>query len=179
MNHEPSPSPLSMNRALRDNIEMLSSRAREAAANAPVGQRIADRITAFTGSMTFVAVHVVLFGFWMTANSIGLPGVPRFDPSLVILAMAASVEAIFLSTFVLISQNRMAATARRSADLDLHITLLTEHELTRIAILVERIANRLDIAVEDLELAEIKANVEPDEVLDALEQRRVENGHRA
>lgn len=179
MNHEPSPSPLSMNRALRDNIEMLSARAREAAANAPVSQRIADRITSFTGSMTFVAVHVVIFGFWITANAIGFPGVPRFDSSLVILAMAASVEAIFLSTFVLISQNRMAATARRSADLDLHITLLTEHELTRIAILVERIANRLDIAVEDLELAEIKADVEPDEVLDALEKRRAEDGHRA
>lgn len=50
-----------------------------------------------------------------------MPGVPRFDPSFVVLAMVASVEAIFLSTFVLISQNRMSAAADKRADLDLHI----------------------------------------------------------
>jgi uncharacterized membrane protein len=176
MTDQPLPSALTMSRALRDNIETLSARARDEAANAPLSHRIAERITAFSGSMTFVVVHLVLVGLWIAANTSGLPGVPRFDPSLVVLAMAASVEAIFLSTFVLISQNRMAATAKRSADLDLHINLLTEHELTRIAILAERIAERLDISVDDLELAEIEADVEPAEVLDALEEQRVENG---
>jgi uncharacterized membrane protein len=161
-----------MNRALRDNIETLSARAREEAAQAPLSHRIAERITAFTGSMTFVFVHLVLFGFWIGANTLGLPGVPRFDPSLVVLAMAASVEAIFLSTFVLISQNRMAEAAARSADLDLHISLLTEHELTRLAILSERIARRLDLPVDDLDLAEIEADVVPAEVLDVLEEKR-------
>jgi uncharacterized membrane protein len=176
MDHAPPPSSLSMNRALRDNIEELSARAREEAANAPLSQKIADRITGFTGSMTFVAAHLVLFGFWITANAVGIAGVPRFDPSLVILAMAASVEAIFLSTFVLISQNRMAATAARSADLDLHISLLTEHELTRLASLTERIARHLDIGTDDLELAEIEADIEPGEVLDALEERSEHGG---
>lgn len=168
---------LNMNRALRDNIETLSARARDEAANEPASLKIADRITGFAGSMTFVVVHVVLVAFWLVANTVGVPGVPRFDESLVILAMAASVEAIFLSTFVLISQNRMAAAANRSADLDLHISLLTEHELTRLAMLMERIAERLDIRTDDLELAEIKADVEPAEVLDALDERRqVEGG---
>lgn len=168
---------LNMNRALRDNIETLSARARDEAANEPASLKIADRITGFAGSMTFVVVHVVLVAFWLVANTVGVPGVPRFDESLVILAMAASVEAIFLSTFVLISQNRMAAAANRSADLDLHISLLTEHELTRLAMLMDRIAERLDIRTDDLELAEIKADVEPAEVLDALDERRqVEGG---
>lgn len=171
MDRNPAPS---MNRALRDNIETLSRRTRDEAAHAPWSARLAERITAFTGSMTFVAVHVALFGLWIAANTLGIPGLPRFDPSLVVLAMAASVEAIFLSTFVLISQNRMAATAARSADLDLHISLLTEHELTRLAILLERIAQRLDVSVADLEFPEIKADVEPEEVLDALELRRAD-----
>ena len=165
-----------MNRALRDNIETLTARAREDAANAPASQRIADRITAFTGSMTFVVIHLVLFGTWIAANAVGLPGIPRFDPTLFVLAMVASVEAIFLSNFVLIIQNRWAAAAARSADLDLHISLLTEHELTRLATLVERIARRLDVAVDDLELAEIEADVAPAEVLDALEARRGGDG---
>jgi uncharacterized membrane protein len=77
--------------------------------------------------MRFVYLHVVLFGVWLLVNLGVVPGVPRFDPSFVVLAMVASVEAIFLSTFVLIMQNRMAATADKRADLDLHISLLTEH----------------------------------------------------
>lgn len=168
------PAPSRMNRALRDNIETLTARAREEAAHAPASHRIADRITAFAGSMTFVIAHLLLFGCWILANTVTLPGVPEFDPSLVILAMEASVEAIFLSTFVLISQNRMAETADRRSDLDLHITLLTEHELTRLAVLTERIAAHLGVPVDDLELAEIEADVEPAEVLDALEERRAE-----
>jgi uncharacterized membrane protein len=165
-----------MNTALRDNIEMLSARERAETANAPLRQRIADRITRFTGTMLFVLLHIALFGSWITVNVADLPGIPQFDPNLVFLGMAASVEAIFLSTFVLISQNRMAETADRRADLDLHIGLLAEHELTRVAVLLERIANRLDVPVDDLELAEIKADVEPAEVLDALEQRKEPGG---
>jgi uncharacterized membrane protein len=167
------PLPLSMSGALRENIETLSARSRAEATNAPLSHKIADRITAFTGSMTFVLIHLVLFGFWILANTVGIPGIPKFDESLVILAMEASVEAIFLSTFVLISQNRMAERQNRSADLDLHISLLAEHELTRVAMLLERVARKLDVAVDDLELAEIKADVEPEVVLDALEGRGV------
>jgi len=165
---------LSMSSALRENIETLSAREKAASANAPLSQRIADRITSFTGSMTFVLIHLVLFGFWILANTVGLPGVPKFDESLVVLAMEASVEAIFLSTFVLISQNRMAERQNRSADLDLHINLLAEHELTRVAMLLERMAHKMGVPVDDLELAEIEADVEPEEVLDALEERQAE-----
>jgi uncharacterized membrane protein len=161
-----------MSSALRENIETLTAREAAASANAPLSQRIADKVTGFTGSMTFVLIHLMLFGFWILANTIGIPGVPKFDESLVVLAMEASVEAIFLSTFVLISQNRMAERQNRSADLDLHINLLAEHELTRVAMLLERVARKLDVAVDDLELAEIEADVEAEDVLDALEERQ-------
>lgn len=169
---ETPPPALSMSRALRENIETLSAREREASAHAPLSHRVADRVTAFTGSMTFVLIHVVLFGFWILANTVGIRGVAKFDESLVVLAMVASVEAIFLSTFVLISQNRMADRQNRSADLDLHINLLAEHELTRVAMLLERMARKLGVPVDDLEFAEIEADVEPEEVLDALEERQ-------
>jgi uncharacterized membrane protein len=53
-----------------------------------------------------------VFGFWIVANLHWVPGVPVWDESFVVLAMLASVEAIFLSTFVLISQNRMACKRR-------------------------------------------------------------------
>jgi len=160
-----------MSGALRENIETLSARARAETAAAPLSSRLADRITRFAGSMTFVVIHLIVFGLWIWINTIGLPGVPKFDQSLVVLAMEASVEAIFLSTFVLISQNRMAEQQNRSAELDLHINLLAEHELTRVAVLLERVARKLNVRVDDLDLREIEADVEPEVVLDALEKR--------
>jgi uncharacterized membrane protein len=96
--------------------------------------------------------------------------VPKWDESFVVLAMWASVEAIFLSTFVLISQNRMQAAADKRADLDLQISLLAEHEITKLATLVAAIADRLDVRSEvDDELHEIQQNVAPEAVLDEIE----------
>ena len=108
-------------------------------------ERIAEAITRFTGSMRFVYLHLAFFGFWIVANLGWVPGVPSWDPSFVVLAMIASVEAIFLSTFVLISQNRMAAAADKRADLDLQISLLAEHEITKLVTLVSGIAERLGV----------------------------------
>lgn len=103
----------------------MAARRQQEAAAATREERIADAITSFTGSMLFVYIHLALYGAWIVINLGVVPGVPKFDPSFVILAMVASVEAIFLSTFVLISQNRTAATADKRADLDLQINLLT------------------------------------------------------
>jgi uncharacterized membrane protein len=87
------------------------------------------------------------------------------------LAMFASVEAIFLSTFVLISQNRMQAVADRRADLDLHISLLSEHEITRMARLVTAMAQQMNIREsQDPELSEIGKDVLPEKVMDEMEQ---------
>ena len=149
---------------LRGNIARLTDRERREAATAPLSDRIAGRITAFTGSMTFVGLHLALFGGWIVWN---LWFEPKFDPSFVVLAMVASVEAIFLSTFVLISQNRMARLSQARADLDLHISLLTEHELSRLAALVERIAAASGVEVPP-DIADIKRDVAPEDVLDTL-----------
>ncbi|HEX8553209.1 MAG TPA: DUF1003 domain-containing protein, partial [Sphingomonas sp.] len=98
-------------------------------------------------------------------------GSPKFDPSFVVLAMMASVEAIFLSTFVLISQNRMAAAADERADLDLHINLLAEHELSRMAGLLAEVAKRVGVEPPADDLGEILADVQPERVLDAIAAR--------
>jgi uncharacterized membrane protein len=131
--------------------------------------KLANAITAFTGSMRFVYVHLALYGGWILSNL--LPGLPHFDPTFVILAMAASVEAIFLSTFVLISQNRaMAATDKRD-DLDLHINLLAEHELTKLIVMVAAIAEQLQVRTgAEQEIGEITKDVAPDAVLSEIEK---------
>ena len=164
------PAEAHMTRTLRENIERLTERAERHARDAPLGDRVADTITRFAGSMRFVLLHAVLFGGWIVWNLGWIPGLAPFDPTFVVLAMEASVEAIFLSTFVLISQNRMAAAADRRGDLDLHISLLTEHELTRLAGLVERIAAKVG-AESDPEIDEIKRDVSPEQVLDLLDEK--------
>jgi uncharacterized membrane protein len=151
----------------------LEDRRKRAAANATREERIAEAITSFTGSMRFVYLHLAFYGAWILINLGVVPGVPRFDPSFVILAMEASVEAIFLSTFVLISQNRMAALADKRADLDLQINLLSEHEITRLITLVTAIAARMGIdAARDPELAELARDVAPEQVLDTLDAQQ-------
>jgi uncharacterized membrane protein len=120
--------------------------------------------------MPFVYLHLAVFGFWIVANLGWIPGVPIWDASFVILAMWASVEAIFLSTFVLISQNRMAAVADKRADLDLQISLLAEHEVTKLVAVVTAVAERLGVPVSrDPELEEAKQDVVPEAVLDEIE----------
>jgi uncharacterized membrane protein len=132
-------------------------------------ERVADAVTRFTGSMTFVYIHLVLFGAWIAVN-LGVTPLPRFDPSFVILAMEASVEAIFLSTFVLISQNRMQAQADKRADLDLQVSLLAEHEITQLVSLVAQMAQQMGIEqAHDPELRELAQDVAPEKVLDEME----------
>lgn len=72
--------------------------------------RLADYITFFSGSMYFVYFHVIWFSFWILANrGVFLPTVPIFDPyPYGLLTMIVSLEAIFLATFIMISQNRQA-----------------------------------------------------------------------
>lgn len=169
----PPPRPDGLGSALLRNIQALEDRRRQEAASASREQRVAQAITRFTGSMTFVYLHLALYGAWFAVNLRFVPGVEPFDPSFVVLAMEASVEAIFLSTFVLISQNRMAAAADKRADLDLQISLLAEHELTRLSRLLVAVAQRLEVEIPaERDLQEAQQDVAPEAVLDAIEARQ-------
>ena len=161
--------------ALERNIHALVERQRREEAQAPISQKVADSVTAFTGSMAFVYLHLVIFGTWIVANLHWLPGIAAWDESFVVLAMVASVEAIFLSTFVLISQNRMAAAANKRADLDLQISLLSEHETTKLVELLTQVAVKLEIdPPQKEELQEAASDVAPERVLDKIEETKSE-----
>ena len=171
----PPPEPKGLSSALTRNIAALKARARAEESRSSSQEKLAQAVTAFTGSMTFVYVHLVILIAWVSANVGVLPGAPQFDKSFVILATAASVEAIFLSTFVLISQNRASAAADKRSDLDLQINLLAEHEITRLIQLTSAIATHLGLPDGQAEeLSELKRDVAPETVLDSLEQKDAE-----
>jgi uncharacterized membrane protein len=89
--------------------------------------RAADEITDFAGSLKFVYIHSVWFGIWIALN-VGLLGAAlKFDPfPFGLLTMIVSLEAIFLSTFVMVSQNRQAARADVRSELDFETNLRSE-----------------------------------------------------
>jgi uncharacterized membrane protein len=169
----PPPQPESLNSALARNIKALRDRDRRERGRARFHERLAEKITRFTGSIAFVYVHLALYGFWIVANLGWIGPIAPWDASFVVLAMVASVEAIFLSTFVLISQNRMAEESERRASLDLQINLLAEHEVTKLMTLVSAIAEKVGVECPAPdEIQELKRDVAPEAVLDALEEGR-------
>ena len=166
----PPPRSTNLSTALTRNIDALAVRREEESAARGWGERFADIVTKFAGSMAFVYLHACLYGLWIVVNLDLVPGIAPFDKSFVILATEASVEAIFLSTFVLISQNKMAGAADKRANLDLQVNLLAEHEVTKIAAMVATIMEHLGLpAYQDAEIREITRDIAPEAVLDALE----------
>ena len=166
----PPPEPDSLNSSLRRNIEALRRRRQEEEAQQTLHERVAATITRFTGSMNFVYVHLAIYGFWIVANLGWISAIEPWDPTFVILAMVASVEAIFLSTFILITQNRMALAAERRAELDVQISLLAEAEITKLVELVSEMAERMNVpGAEEEDVQEMKHQVAPEAVLDAIE----------
>ncbi|HET6995041.1 MAG TPA: DUF1003 domain-containing protein [Chitinophagaceae bacterium] len=152
------------------NVNALLHRKQQDKGERTSTERAVDAICRFAGSMLSVYFHIVLFGVWVIWNLGWLPLKP-FDHSFIILATFAAVEAIFLTTFVLISQNRMNLQADKWAELDLQVSLLTEHEVTHVMNLVRAIAKKMDIKVaEDEEIEELSKDIHPEKVLDTMEK---------
>jgi uncharacterized membrane protein len=95
--------------------------------------RVADRVTAFAGSLNFVYLHAVWFGIWIALNAGALGASVVFDDfPYGLLTMIVSLEAIFLATFVMVSQNRQAARSDIRSDLDFENNLRSEIWLVHI-----------------------------------------------
>ena len=155
----------------RNVAALLEHRRREEEARKIHG-RIADAVTRFAGGSAFIFLHLLFFGGWFVINRGWTPLQP-FDEPFYLLGTVASVEAIFLSTFVLIRQKRMADLAEKRAELDLQISLLAEHEITHTLKLVIQIAERMKIAAaENPELEELKREAQPGAVLDHMDEQR-------
>jgi uncharacterized membrane protein len=157
-------------RVVERNVSGLVAARQEAERARGFQERMADAITAFSGSMPFVYLHILWFGGWILWN-VGLGRSQPFDPyPFGMLTTIVSLEAIFLSTFVLITQNRQAKVADRRADLDVQVNLLAEHEITRLLRLTDVIAKHLGIDTKDVaELQELKRDVQPHDVLQKLD----------
>ncbi|HJU54813.1 MAG TPA: DUF1003 domain-containing protein [Pyrinomonadaceae bacterium] len=170
---------ISQSEIVKKNTAAIAEMQRKVTEARSFGGRIADAITDFTGSLAFVYIHVVWFGLWILLN-IGLVHIPRlsqFDRfPFGLLTLIVSLEAIFLSTFVLISQNRLAQAAEKRAELDLQVNLLAEQKATKVLEMLDQITEQLDQMGSrfnfkpDPEVKALKVSPEPQEVLQVIEE---------
>ncbi len=132
-----------------------------------LSDRCADRINSTFGSTAFFACHVCFFALWVAMNTGLIPGVETFDPyPFSFLTMVVSLEAIFLSIFVLISQNRESDVADLREEVDLQLNIKAEQEVTRILIMLDEIHDKLGITPtkDDRELKQMKKRTNLDKM---------------
>ena len=132
----------------RNNVERIHALEAREHEKATTADRVADAIANFAGSITFVWITVLLIGSWIVANLV-LPQRDRIDPfPFPLLTLVLSIEAIFLSIFILMSQNRAARVSDKRSHLDLQLNLLSEQENTKMLLLLERIGQAVGAEVE-------------------------------
>jgi uncharacterized membrane protein len=117
----------------------------ELAAKARVAEKIADRITEFVGRPQFVAVHVAWFIAWVLLNSGAIALVAVFDAyPYSLLGIALSIEAILITSFLLISNNRQSAHSNKRAELDYEVNVRTYRHILHVTDRLRAIEERLD-----------------------------------
>ena len=153
------------------NIRAIYDREQRELAKVPAIHKVANAIAGFSGTVLFVGLNALFFLVWMTLNLT----VTKFDPyPFTLLTMIVSLESIFLSTFVLISQNQLAQQTEARHKLDLQVNLLTEQESTGLINVVLLMAKKMGIPDEQLEtLRQMADDTSPEDVLRKIE--KIEN----
>jgi len=153
------------------NVEAIIDLDKAAKTKRTRSELVADAIAQFCGSVTFVWANALFFLFWIAINTI--PGIDHIDPfPFTFLTLVLSVEAIFLSTFILISQNLASRIAERRNHLDLQINLLSEQENTQMIALLEAIAEKVGADTSKVTNVEVlREEMEPERLAEEIEQR--------
>lgn len=154
---------------IRENVRRVAAIEKATQTARTRADRAVDATSAFCGSVAFVYIHLMWFGAWIGANLM-LPERLRFDPfPFGLLTMVVSLEAILLSTFILITQNRQTQAADRRHLLDLQIDLLAERETTQILAMLDRIARHMGIETHEPDLEELERITRPEAILEEID----------
>jgi uncharacterized membrane protein len=153
------------------NVEMIARLEQAAQAHHSRLDRLIDGITRFIGSLPSIALHLVWFSLWIYLN-VAPPRWRHFDPfPFNLLGLMLAMEAIVLSSFILITQNRQQRLADRRSHLELQINMLAEQEATKILALLEAIQQRLGVGEPDPEVAALKQATEPEQLMAQIESQ--------
>lgn len=152
------------------NVDQIARLEGEQVERRTLSERIANAVTRAASTATFAVSHMVWFAGWILLNVGMVRRVPPFDPfPFNLLTLLVSLEAIFLSIWILISQNHMSRQADRREHLDLQVNLLAEQESTATLRLVRQIAERLGVSVADSDKA-LAAETDLDHLVTAMDE---------
>jgi uncharacterized membrane protein len=161
--------PKTVDQLTERNVSTIAKLEKAAHARQTFADMVADRITRFCGSMTFVWVHVVWFGGWIVGNT-AFPIQPIDPYPFSFLTLVVSLEAIFLSTFIMISENRKSRIDERRSHLDLQINLLAEQENTKMLTLLEAMARKMGVdSKEDPDIEVLEQATRPEKLVEQID----------
>jgi uncharacterized membrane protein len=156
---------------MRRNVQRVMALEAAEHQKATTADRVADAITAFSGSVRFVWITVALIAGWIAANLL-LPAHDRLDPfPFPLLTLVLSVEAIFLAIFILMSQNRAARISEKRGHLDLQLNLLSEQENTKMLLMLEQIGQAVGAEFDEgPDVGVLAEATEPEALSDQIDQ---------
>lgn len=166
-----------MNEHLRHaeaHIDSIVKQEEEALERRSASERLADRIGVFAGSLRFVVLHLVLVTAWLAVNSGGIARVRPFDPwPFSLLGVIVAVEAVILSSFILMRQNWIMRRGERRDHLNLQIDLLAEKEITTVLQMVRAICGHMGLhgIMQDKDIRELSKNTSIESLSQTLEDR--------
>lgn len=155
-------------------IESIVKQEEEALERRSASERLADTVGIFAGSLPFVVLHLVVVAMWLLVNSGLIASARPFDPwPFSLLGVIVAVEAVILSSFILMRQNRMMRRAERRDHLNLQVDLLAEREITTLLQMVRAICGSLGLEsiVADKDIRELSKNTSIESLSKTLEDR--------
>jgi uncharacterized membrane protein len=158
----------------KSHIDSIVRQEEEALERRSSSERLADAIGVFAGSLLFVVLHLVLVVAWLLVNTGKIPSARPFDPyPFSLLGVIVAVEAVILSSFILMRQNRMMRRGERRDHLNLQVDLLAEQEITKLLQMVRAICGHLGLQniMADREIRELSENTSIQSLSQSLEDR--------
>jgi uncharacterized membrane protein len=156
----------------QSHIDSVARQEQEFLEQRTLSERVGDGIAGFAGSMYFVLAQVLLVLSWILLNANRVSWIPRFDPyPFSLLGMIVAVEAVVLSSFILMRQNRMAKRGERRDHLNLQVDLIAEKEITKLLQMVQAICEHMGLKhiAEDKEVEEFSQKTSVDTLAQRLE----------
>ena len=157
---------------LQEQIDLIAKHEQEFLAQRTSSEKLGDRMASFIGSLTYVAVHIILFSAWIVWNTFSIYALPHFNPPpFPILDVLFAFEAILVASFILMRQGRMSRRAERRDHLNLQIDLISEKEITKVLQLVRAMCSQMGLknVAEDAELHELSQETSVETLSQRLE----------
>ena len=161
-------------RHAKAHIDSIVKQEEEALESRSSSERLADSVGVFAGSLPFVVLHLVLVISWLAVNSGQISGIRPFDPwPFSLLGVIVAVEAVILSSFILMRQNRMMRRGERRDHLNLQVDLRAEKEITTVLRMVSAICGHMGLhsLTADKDIRELSQNTSIESLSQALEDK--------